>query len=99
MSDKSLIDRKYVRTDADGSTIDNTHSRLSVLNVLIVSVRPCWNNLVNPVSYVAVNDPRIRYQASCMAICMYASGANFAVVVWRQLLLPLRVGKDCYLHF
>ena len=44
----------------------------------IVSVRPCSKRRVRAVSYVAVKVPRVLYQASCMAIWMYASGERRA---------------------
>jgi hypothetical protein len=51
-------------TVADVSVIDKTHARLSSLRVRIVSVRALSKARVRAVSYVAVNLPRVLYQAS-----------------------------------
>jgi hypothetical protein len=56
------------RTEASRSTMLNTQARLSAVKVRIVSVRPCANIRVKAVSYVAVNSPRVLYQASWKAI-------------------------------
>lgn len=54
----------------------STQRRLSWLYVRSVSVRPRLNMRVRTVSYVAVNSPRARYHASCIAICTNASGES-----------------------
>lgn len=56
--------RISARTEMDGLAIERTHARASAVRVRIVSVRPCLKSRVSAVSYVAVNEPRVRYHAS-----------------------------------
>lgn len=55
---------RKTRTDAEGSVMALTNARLVSLSVRMTSVRPCLNNLVDPVSYVAVMYPWSLYHAS-----------------------------------
>jgi len=60
-----LMNDEIGLTESSGSSILSTQCLLSRLNVRRASVRPCLNNRVRTVSYVAVNSPRVLYHASC----------------------------------